>query len=193
LSDYVVIAESSPEVVQVIETASEVVQVLEVAPEIVQVFSDLTINNIGSDLPEGGQKGQILRVSSDSPRVLAWVDSSADLIRPAAVTVSGHRAVYLAEDGFRYSSNDDLTTIGMCLGLTTGAAIAGSPVIVKSVGLISDPAWNFPRPGLIFLGQDGLLLMSPPIAPALFLQEVGKAISSTSMFVFVRPPIILGI
>ncbi len=182
MSDYVVISESAPEIVQVADES----------PEIVQVFSDLTVNNVGSDLPSGGQKGQILRVASDSPRVLSWVDSSADLIKPAAVTLSGYRAVYLAADGFRYSSNDDLSTVGMCLGLTTGAAIAGSPVAVKSVGLISDPTWNFPEPGLIFLGRDGLLLMSSPTAPALFLQEVGKAISQTSMFVFVRPPIILG-
>lgn len=175
------------------DTVSDYVVIPNSAPEIVQVFSDLTVNNVGSDLPSGGQKGQVLRVASDSPRTLAWVDSSADLIKPAAVTLSGYRAVYLAADGFRYSSNDDLSTIGMCLGLTTGAALAGSPVSVKSVGLLNDPTWNFPSPGLIFLGQDGSLLMSAPAPPALYLQEIGKAISPTSMFVFVRPPIILGV
>jgi hypothetical protein len=47
MSNYIVISEAAPEVVQVIEPSPQIVQVIEPSPDIVQVFSDLTINNIG--------------------------------------------------------------------------------------------------------------------------------------------------
>jgi hypothetical protein len=147
---------------------SEIIQVVEESPTIVQVFSDLTINALGG------------------------VNSTADLIKPAAIALSGHKVVYISSAGVNYASSRDITTKGLAVGVTTGASALGANSTIRTGGEIIEPSWAWTAAQPVFLGQDGALSQSGPAPPDLFSQIIGMAISATSIYVNIQPPIVLG-
>jgi hypothetical protein len=105
----------------------------------------------------------------------------------AAAALGGHRALYLAADGLRYSSADDPLTQDV-LGISTGAAAQGAQVTMLAAGPLSDPSFAF-VPGLIFLGLNGVLTQTPPTSG--IAVELGVSINPTAMLVRVRQPLTL--
>jgi hypothetical protein len=111
----------------------------------------------------------------------------------AGSAIGGHRVVILNGDGqLTYASANDLTNIGRVIGITTMAADVGATCQVQNFDRLDEPSWNWDTTQSVYLGVDGLLTQQTPTLPdAKFSMVVGFPISSTSLFVNLREPIIL--
>lgn len=107
-----------------------------------------------------------------------------DVAGVAAVALGGQRAVYLANDGMRYASADNLAMINV-LGVTVGAVAQGASVSIRTGGSLTDPAFSF-VPGPVYLGLNGLLTQTLPTANSLVV--VGDALNATTLLVRVEKP-----
>jgi hypothetical protein len=146
----------------------------------------------GVSFPAGGTAGQVLGISQTTPRVFEWKDSSGDPVKPAAITLSGHRVVYLSSVGVNYASSRNIATRGLAVGVTIGASALGADSTIRTKGEIIEPSWTWTPASPVFLGQDGALSQVGPAPPDLFSQIIGVAISATSIYVNIQPPIVLG-
>jgi hypothetical protein len=117
---------------------------------------------------------------------------NATIEGPALSNLGGHRVVALVQGGINYATNTDLIYAKAALGITTGASSINTQCVATAEGEIIEPAWSWAVPGIIFLGESGLLTQSVPDSPALFSRVVGYATAPTKMFVNVQPPIVLG-
>jgi len=64
----------------------------------------------------------------------------------------------------------------------------GQSATVLAYGLLTESSWAWTPNVPLFLGADGLLTQTPPVAPgALFLAQVGTATGATAAF-FDRHP-----
>lgn len=162
------------------------------APTVVKVFPGGIVNlNTGT-----AGSSNAVDISPPIPGLAAAnvYDAIAELATVqniSATAIGGHRVVYMAADGFRYASNDDISHAGLVIGITTGSAGQNTQTSIKTSGEVTEPSWDWTVPGLIFLGQNGLLTQSSPGPPALFSQVVARVISPTKIFINIQPPIIL--
>jgi len=111
----------------------------------------------------------------------------------AAVALSGHRVVTPRPDGtLDYASNAVAAHLHAPLWVTLGAVTAGQPATVLAYGALTESSWAWTPGAPLFLGADGLLTQTPPVAPgALFLAQVGVATGPTSAFFDRQPSISL--
>lgn len=114
------------------------------------------------------------------------------LRRIAARDMSGHRFVFPSASGLvDYASCTNLAHALMVLGMTQGAAVAGTPVDVQITDELTEPGWNW-TPGPVFLGVDGLMTQVQPQAPdAAFSLVVGQALTPNTIFIKLGIPISL--
>jgi len=119
------------------------------------------------------------------PGYLAQAAGQVQLTAIAATALSGHRAVTPLPDGtLEYASNAVAAHLHAPLWITRGAVIAGDLVTVLAYGALTESSWAW-TPGVpLFLGTNGLLTQTSPVAPAaLFSAQVGTATGPTSAFV----------
>lgn len=110
--------------------------------------------------------------------------------RIAVRDLGGHRWVYEVDrDRVDYASCDRLDIFSLTLGLTLGAAEAGSSVDVTRREQITHEGWSWAR-GAVFLGLDGQLTQQLPTA-AKFSLVVGFSPEPTVLFVDIGIPILL--
>lgn len=99
----------------------------------------------------------------------------------AGADLSGHKVVRATgTDHVDYASSDDPAHIGSAIGVTYGAAAAGTPIAVVTSGPIVEPTWSW-TPGPVFLGINGALTQTAPTSG--FVQTVGVATSPTRLIV----------
>lgn len=149
---------------------------------IVQTPSISTIVSVGMPGPAGVQGPQ--GIQGPSSAVVSY-NASADL--------SGHRVVRL-DDGqlVSYASSTNAADANFVVGMTLGAATAGSLVQILMSGEITEPSWNWAPNLPIYLGATGLMTQVPPDASKdAFSLVVGFPISPTKAFISIREPIIL--
>lgn len=116
----------------------------------------------------------------------------ADIEKMAAMPLGGGRVVRstgtnLAEYAdCRFPEHGDDT-----LGVTRGAANAGTTVRIANGNEVQDPAWTWTPQESIFLGENGLMTQTPPdpAAGAAFSQEVAVALAPDAIMVRIGPPI----
>lgn len=127
------------------------------------------------------------------PRGLPGPPGGATLEFIAGTAVGGHRAVVLDANGeLAYASAANLAHMGRLVGITLGAADAGANCAVQNFDQIEEPSWAWDITKPVYLADNGMLTQQLPTAPALkFSMVVGFPISSTSLFVNLREPIIL--
>jgi hypothetical protein len=121
-------------------------------------------------------------------------DSATGFVINASIALGGHRIVKSDGTGAAtYASNNDLSSSYGILGMTTGAAAQGAPLSIQESGRIIEPSWNWIPSQPIYLGIDGTLTQTPPnkTAGAVFILVVGFAMTSTSIYIHIREPIIL--
>lgn len=170
------------EILVVVETSTET---LEIANETTVTVSgdEITLLSEGLQGPEGiqGQKGD-----KGDP-------GGSEMVRTAAVALSGHRAVLIDGQGkFDYVSADNLLHSSRAVGVTIGAASAGAPANVVMFGEITEPTWTWIPDQPVYLGVNGQLTQTMPVFPASkFLQVIGIPMTSTSLFVNIGFPITL--
>jgi hypothetical protein len=109
----------------------------------------------------------------------------------ASAALSGHRAIALVGGVAVYADCTVADHAYLTIGVSKDAVLAGSNLLVFNRQSIEDPIWNWVAGQPVFLGQGGLLTQSAPISPALFVLEVGIAISAYRLDVDVRRPIFI--
>lgn len=106
--------------------------------------------------------------------------------------VGGHRLVRSdGAAGVSYVSADTEDHGDNVLGITNGAAGAGSPVVVITDGEITEPSWNWTAGETLFAGLNGLMTqVEPELADGYaFSLVVGYAVSPTVVRVRIETPI----
>lgn len=106
---------------------------------------------------------------------------NTDLTYTAATALSALRAVTLDNLGQAiYATNTTLAN-AQVLGVTVTAANAGSPVLVRTIGIMTDNSWNWTK-GPIYLGSNGAITQSAPTG-GLVVAQIGRALSTTIIYI----------
>lgn len=106
---------------------------------------------------------------------------------PAAVNLSGHRAVKVVNGAADYCDAATQSDAGLAIGMTTGAVVAGDDATIQTVGSITEPSWTWTT-GPVFVGFNGGLTQS--LVGLTFVQRLGIATSSTTVDLNPQQPII---
>lgn len=123
-------------------------------------------------------------------------------VRPGVITidaatknmVAGHaisalRAVCVDTDGrVIYANVMDLTTRNV-IGVTETAAAEDALVRIRHQHHLTDAGWSWAPGQPVYVGAVGALTQTPPSAT--YIVHVGIAISETTLFIDIQPPIIL--
>lgn len=115
-------------------------------------------------------------------------DSAASQ-RVADTDLGGHRMVRsTSATGVAYADSGDPTHGDDTLGMTTGAALAGSAATVQVGGPITFNGWAWTPGEPVFLGSNGQVTQAPDSAAA-FEQVIGYAESATTLNLRIEIPI----
>jgi hypothetical protein len=107
----------------------------------------------------------------------------------AAADLSGHRMVVATAAGALYADPGTPAHADMLVGLTTGAALTGTPADILAAGELTEPSWSW-TPGLpLYVVAGGLLSHTPPASG--WVQMVAQALSSTRILLGIRQSIFL--
>lgn len=136
----------------------------------------------------------ILTVGQQGPQGVAGVSGTATIPNLlAGSNLSGHRLVYLDSNGnVQLASASNISHVGKVVGMTTSASVLGATSEVFTLGVFTEPSWNFDVNLPIYLGDSGLITQVIPSKPAsLFSQIVGYVISPTKIYLQIETPIVL--
>lgn len=89
-----------------------------------------------------------------------------------------------------HASSDNINHAGRIIGISENSAATGGVVRILTEDSITNPSWVLSANGKIFLGLDGVLTHDPNTG--VFTQDVGYAVNSTTAFISLQFPIILG-
>jgi hypothetical protein len=104
----------------------------------------------------------------------------------AAAALGGNRVVTGAST---YADNADVSSAGLAVGVTMGAASVGATVNIIVIGELDGFAGltvNQP----VYIAANGTLSQTPPATG--YLQRMGVAVSATKLLINISPPLILG-
>lgn len=107
----------------------------------------------------------------------------------AGLTLSGHRAVTISAGTVVYADRTVPGHARAVIGLTTGAAVNGTPVAVRFRGVVVEPSWTWTPDAPIWLGTTGLLTQTIPTVG--FLRQIAYAVTATLIVVDPREPLAL--
>lgn len=115
--------------------------------------------------------------------------SAQVLSLPAALPVSGHRAVLINSAGkVAYPSIADPAHGELIVGLSNNAAATDGLVTVLTNGEMVEPSWSW-TPGPVFAGDNGVLTQTPPAGA--WIRQVAVAVTATKVIIGARPSILL--
>lgn len=107
--------------------------------------------------------------------------------RIAAQALGGHRIVRsISAAAVDYASSDQPTHGDDTLGITNGAVAAGAAADIITTGPITFNGWAWTPLQPVFVGLNGLPTQTAPSTG--FMQEIGYAEDSTTIFIRVEPP-----
>jgi hypothetical protein len=111
--------------------------------------------------------------------------------RTAAVNLSGRRAVTPRDDEtIEYADQATAGHLQRPVWLTLGAIVAAETDDVAALGRINEPTWSWTVGQAIYLGANGVLTQSPPLAPvADFLLEIARVIDPQTIWFEPKMPI----
>lgn len=95
----------------------------------------------------------------------------------AGENLSGHRAIRLHNGLAYYCDSTTLAHAGTAIGVSTGAALAGDPVNVQTIGIVAEPSWTW-SDGPVYVGPNGSLSQT---ISGVFVQQIGVAGNSTEL------------
>lgn len=108
---------------------------------------------------------------------------------PAGIALSGHRMVIVQNNQVFYADCSILNHAFQVFGMTIGAVLQGANPTIQTYGVIEEPSWNWDTSTPIWLGLNGILQQVSPSSG--FSLIVGFPVTSSSMFINIREPIIL--
>lgn len=107
--------------------------------------------------------------------------------------MSGHRVV--RADGMygrvRLADNRNIEDSLAVMGISCNAASPSDKATIQYYGELIEPSWNWVANAPIYCGQEGQLTQIPPTHG--FILIVGIAVSTTSMMIGIKQPILLTI
>lgn len=106
---------------------------------------------------------------------------SAQFTAIAGEALSGHRAVYVGDDGQAYYASNGSANSTRTAGITTGAASLGATATIRPEGIVTEPSWTWSGSGPVWLGSSGNLTQTPPASG--YLVQIGVPIGPTSLLV----------
>lgn len=156
-------------------SAVDVQRVEQVA--IQELRGGLTVLAVGGQGPEGPQGPSGSAVSE------AYT---------AGTDLGGHRIVVTDASGHAiYADNTNATHANMATKLTLGAALQGDIVQVQLTGRVIETSWTWTVGGTIYVGANGLLTQTLPVAPAVFSKPFAVAETATRILLIQESPVIL--
>lgn len=118
--------------------------------------------------------------------------SAGAIQRTVNTPIGGHRLVVSVAGQVLYAEPLNIAHMGKLLGITTGAAIAGGSVEIRSDGEIQESSWSFVVDQPVYLGASGIPTQTVPSKPgAAFLQVIGFASATDRILLNPFQPIIL--
>ena len=141
----------------------------------------------GSQGPRGiqGVKGDTGEQGPQGIRGLTGPTGGTAIELIAGIDLGGNRVV-TGEAG--YADSSDLATISRAVGITVGAATAGSPVNIVASGEL-DGFFGLTVNTPVFLSTNGTLTHTAPVAG--YIQRIGVAVSSTKILINIQEPLAL--
>lgn len=115
---------------------------------------------------------------------------SQSLFGQSGENLGGHRVVIENLGAFYYADTTNSAHINRVVGITTSAVTIGQTVNYVREGVITEPSWVWNTTLPIWLSTNGLMTQSPSNTTG-FAMIVGMPISSTSMYVSLKTPILL--
>lgn len=106
----------------------------------------------------------------------------------AGANLSGHRAIRVSAGLAYVCDGATAAHAGRCIGVSTGAAAQGDATLIQTIGVLTEPSWSWIE-GPVFVGADGILTQS--LAGLAFIQQVGVAVSSTTVDINPQLPILI--
>lgn len=101
--------------------------------------------------------------------------------KTAGAAISGHRAVRHNSSGLMVYASADQPEARSVYGISLGAASSGQSMQVQTLGDLEEPSWTW-TPGLpIYLGLNGALTQTVPVANQQI--QIGVAITATKAFI----------
>lgn len=138
----------------------------------------------------GGQSGMVALVGAPGPRGIPGPDGGTALQYPAGESLGGHRMVVLDDAAEAiYADNGTPAHAVKVLGITTGAAAAGDAATIQTGGELTEPSWAWTLNQPVYLGTNGTLTQTPPVAG--FSLIVGFPITPTTIYMAIGQPITL--
>jgi len=139
-----------------------------------------------------GAPGQVLVRSNrpERPRELVWTTLTgleAAFSLPAAIALSGHRAIQVQTDGTAIYAEPE--SAWAYVGISTHSAEAGAQVTVALRDTITELTWSWVPGKPVYYGPSGILTQTVPDAVALTC--IGLAITPTSLLIQRDTPVFL--
>lgn len=107
------------------------------------------------------------------------------IVRPAAATIHGQRAVMIVDGAFLHPDIGQPGHAARVIGVALQSGSAGSEIAVRTRGTISDPSWAW-SPGEVWCGPGGVLTQA--LAPSGWVLVVGRAVDATTIDVDIDTP-----
>lgn len=150
-------------------------------------MADLAIvPSVGDTLAVGTEAKPISAVRCSGPA------QSQQVLRRevAGAPLSGGRVVRAdSASQLQYADSGTPAHATAIIGVTRTAIASGDGGDVVESGFLDDPAWAWTAGGAIFCGAAGVLTQTAPAAG--FVCIVGYAVTTTRLYVAVRPAIVL--
>ena len=122
----------------------------------------------------------------------AGTPGGAGLQMLTAINLGGHRVVCARSTGLEYADWNFINTALRVVGITTGAANAGTEASVQNAGEMEEPSWNWDTTKPVYLGPMGMLTqVEPDAAGAAFALIVGFPSTPKKILITIREPILL--
>jgi hypothetical protein len=109
----------------------------------------------------------------------------------SSANLSGHRAIALVGGVAIYADCRIAEHAYLTMGVSESAVVLGANLLVFNRQPIEEPTWDWAPGQPVFLGQGGLLSQSVPVSPALFVLQVGIAVSAHRLDVDIQRPIFI--
>lgn len=147
--------------------------------DVINVNDDDIILNILGINPTLSIADNIINMNVESGGLVPGGNN--DLTYTAATALSALRAVTLDNLGQAIYATNATLAGAQVLGITVTAASAGSPVLVRTIGIMTDNSWNWTK-GPIYLGSNGAITQSAPTG-GLVVAQIGRALSTTIIYI----------
>lgn len=146
--------------------------------DVIEVNDDITLNILDLN-PTFTVENELITLDVESGGLVPG--GTTDLTYTAGTSLSALRAVTL-DNSLQavYATNTTLAN-AQVLGITVTTANFGSPVLIRTVGVMTDGSWNWIK-GPVFLGSNGALTQVAPTG-GLIVAPIGRALSQTTIYI----------